>query len=175
MSIPYILKHYNLFIGKKGDGLGTSYAGKVSNVTLPILEIATAEYMGVGMDMPLDVDMGMRKLTSSMTLREYNPDAIKLFGLGTRAPASVVLRGVVDDESGNGVKKVEVQMDGMWTKIDMGSWTSGKAQEMHLHMTAEFYKLTIGDEELIEIDVLNMVRKIGGVDALEATRSQLGL
>ncbi|MEM1000458.1 MAG: phage major tail tube protein [Bacteroidota bacterium] len=175
MNFPYILKHYNLFIGKRGDGLGASYAGKVTNVALPVLEIATSEYQGVGMDMPLDVDMGMRKMTSSMTLREYNPDAIKLFGLGTRAPASVALKGVVDNESGDGPQKVEIQMDGMWTKIDMGSWATGKSQEMRLYLTVEYYKLTIGEEELVEIDVVNMVRKINGVDALEGARSILGL
>ena len=38
-----------------------------------------------------------------------------------------------------------------------------------------YYKLTIDEEELIEIDAINLVRKVGGTDQMEAIRAAIGL
>jgi len=36
-------------------------------------------------------------------------------------------------------------------------------------------KLTIDDEALIEIDAINLVRQVGGIDQMEAVRAAIGL
>jgi P2 family phage contractile tail tube protein len=38
-----------------------------------------------------------------------------------------------------------------------------------------YYKLTIGGRELIEIDKVNMIRKIGGLDQLATIRQAIGV
>ncbi|OZO65940.1 phage major tail tube protein, partial [Escherichia coli] len=38
-----------------------------------------------------------------------------------------------------------------------------------------YYKLTINGEEIIEVDVLNMIYKVGGVDMMEKHRANIGL
>lgn len=173
MQVPHILKNYNLFI----NGIG--FAGRVKEVTLPVLEIATEEFKAAGMVMPMDLDMGMQKLTCSMVLNEYNPEALRLFGLGVGSTASVTLKGVLDNENGqdaaNQVKKIEVKLNGMWTSIDMGTWIVGESQSLTLSMSATYYKVSIANEDLIEIDVLNMVRKIGDNDVYEGSREILGI
>ena len=85
--IPKILKNFNLFV----DGRG--YAGRVEELTLPKLSIKTEEIKNGGMDIPIEVDMGMEKLECEFTLSEYDEEIIKLFGLRVGVPNPLTLRG----------------------------------------------------------------------------------
>ena len=42
-------------------------------------------------------------------------------------------------------------------------------------VAARYYKLAINEEELIEIDAVNLVRKVGGVDQMAEIRAAIGL
>ena len=44
-----------------------------------------------------------------------------------------------------------------------------------LQVAAHYYKLTVGDEELVEIDAVNLVRKVGGVDQMAEIRAAIGV
>ncbi len=163
--IPKVLKNFNLFIKGKG------FAGRVQEVTLPKLSIKTEEYSSGGMDIPVDLDMGMEKMECQMTLSEYNPDVLKLFGLASRSPVDAVLKGALDDEES--VTKVQVELRGMWKELDMGSWKTGEKQTLTASMSVRYYKLTIGPEVLVEIDATNFERKIYGADQLAQVRDIL--
>ena len=41
--------------------------------------------------------------------------------------------------------------------------------------TCSYYKLTVDGEEIIEIDLLNFVEKVNGVDMLEKHRTAMGI
>ena len=41
--------------------------------------------------------------------------------------------------------------------------------------TCSYYKLTVDGAEIIEIDLLNFIEKIDGVDMLDKQRSALGI
>ena len=49
------------------------------------------------------------------------------------------------------------------------------ASTLTVMVAARYYKLAINEEELIEIDAVNLVRKVGGVDQMEAIRTAIGL
>ncbi|MBT8421264.1 MAG: phage major tail tube protein [Gammaproteobacteria bacterium] len=168
MLIPKVIKGFNVFI----DGRG--YAGRVEEATLPKLSIKMEEFSAGGMDIPIDLDMGMEKLECDMTLAEFDTDTIKLFGLGASSPVSATLRGALDDESGE-VVPVTITLKGAWKELDMGSFKGGEKGSLSASMTIRYYKLEIGGEEIVEVDAENMVRKIAGVDQLEKTRAAIGL
>jgi len=165
--IPKVLKGFNLFV----DGRG--YAGRVEEVTLPKLTIKTDELKVGGMDVPIELDMGMDKLECDLTVSEYDAEIIKMFGLGNGAQVPLTLRGGLDDESG--VTPVVITLRGAWRSLDFGSWKSGDKAPLKVSVALRYYRLEIGGKELVEIDPINMVRKIDGKDQLEAMRGALGV
>ena len=167
MSLPKVLKNFNLFV----DGRG--YAGLVEELTLPKLDLKMDELYNGGMDAPIDLEMGMSKLECDFTLSEYNSDVIRQFGLRNGAQAPLTLRGGLDDETG--VTPVIVNVRGAWKDLDLGSWKAGEKAPLKVMVTLRYYKLTIGGEELVEVDVPNMVRIINGEDQLAAMRDAIGL
>ena len=165
--IPKILKNFNLFI----DGRG--YAGKVEEVNLPKLNVKTEEFRAGGMDSPALIDMGIEKLESTFTLLEYDKDILKQFGVISGNVAQVTLRGAMQDESS--VSQVVVKMRGMYTEIDMGKISAGEKGTLQCTLVCRYYALEIDGEKLIEIDIDNMTRIIGGQDKLIDMRKALGI
>ena len=165
--IPKVLKNFNLFV----DGRG--YAGRVDEVTLPKLSLKTEEFIGGGMDVPFELDMGMNKLECDLTISEYDVEIIKMFGLREGAQVPLTMRGGLDGESG--VTPVVINITGAWRDLDFGGWKAGEKAPLKVSVAARYYRLEIDGTELVEIDAENMVRKINGADQLEAMRSALGM
>ncbi len=181
--LPKILKNFNLFV----DGRG--YAGRVEEVTLPKLTIKTEEYQLGGLDTPVQVDMGMDKLECELTLSEYDSHMIKLFGMAdsldipttVRGPfvdailkattdvtnsgqIALTLRGGLSDEVENKTTPVVISLTGTVIELDFGQWKAGENAPLRIRLALRYYKLKIADENLVEIDINNRLRKINGVD-----------
>ncbi len=164
--LPRILKGFTVYV----DGRG--YVGRVENCQLPNLEIATDEYRGGGMDAPVDHDMGMNKLTVSMTIADYDPEIFKQFGL-LEANTPIVVRGAIQRQ-GEGVVPVVVRMRGGFTQINRGQFQQGQRANLEITGSCNTYSESINGETVVDIDVIGMKRIIGGVDQLAGMRAALG-
>jgi len=163
-----ILKNFNLYV----DGRG--YAGNVDEVQLPALTITEEDYRAGGMDAPVGIDMGMEKLEATFKLSKFDRDVITKWGIsaGTRVP--LTLRGALESLDGN-VVPVVVSLVGSIRVMETDAITPGSKAAMTFTMTATSYRYEQDGETLIDIDVLNMTRIIGGVDRLAQIRNAIGL
>ncbi|WP_264376306.1 MULTISPECIES: phage major tail tube protein [unclassified Wolbachia] len=166
--LPKILKNFNVFV----DGRG--YAGKIDEITLPKLTIKTEEYRAGGMDIPINIDMGMEKLEAELTFAEYDSELFRLFGLIDNNAVSLTLRGGLQ-VSNSEAESVVVNLRGLFKELDFGSWKPAEKATLKCTVAANYYKLTIDGRELIEIDAENMIRKIDGVDQMTSMRTALGI
>lgn len=169
MALPRKLKNMNLF----NDGV--SFVGVAAEVVLPTLTRKLEEYRGAGMNGPVDVDLGMEKLTVEHTYGGIVRELFTQFGI-TRADG-VLLRfaGAYQRDDTGEVDAVEVVMRGRHSEIDPGTSRSGEDTEFKATSTLSYYKLSINGEVLVEIDMLNMVENIGGEDRLADQRAAIGL
>jgi len=165
--IPKVLKNFNLFV----DGRG--YAGKCDEITPPKLTLKVDEHRAGGMDVPVELDMGMEKLNMEATLAEYVAEVISLFGLTTSGVKALTLRGALEGDEG--VVPVVINIRATVKEIDLGTWKAGEKAAKKLQFACRYFKYTQDGTELVEIDVENMIRKINGVDQLEAQRKALGI
>ena len=165
--LPKILKNFNLFV----DGRG--YIGRTDEVNPPKLTLKTEEFRGGGMDVPAVVDMGMEKLEASFTLSEYDVDILKQFGLIDGNGVAVTLRGALQDDTNTSA--IVIKLRGLYTEIDMGKFSAGEKGALACTIACRYYSLEIDGENLIEIDVDNMTRVIGGVDKLAEMRNSIGM
>ena len=64
IELPRVLKNMNLFV----DGRG--YAGRIDEIQLPKLTLKTEEHRAGGMDLPVEIDLGMEKLEAELTIAD---------------------------------------------------------------------------------------------------------
>lgn len=166
MATPKILKNFNLYIG------GVTLLGKVEEVTLPDLNVITEEHRAGGMDSPMDIDMGIEKLTLGWKSAEHSAETYSLFGLRNQNAVDVQFRGaLVDDRT---VTPYIVTARGMMTSIKGGTASPAAKNPMEATVSLRYYKLEIGGRTVLEIDVDNLVRQTGdGVDQMAEIRDIL--
>ncbi len=168
MAAEDILKYLNLSV----DGRG--YAGKIEEYNAPDLTLSTEEFRGGGMDAPIDIDMGQEKMTCSFVLTSYDADVLALWGVKDGSTVQLTARGSL--ESLNGVKTpVEHNMQGKIISIARGTWGAGNKPSLTVTASLCYYREVHGQRTLHEIDVINMVRVINGVDQLAEHRANIGL
>lgn len=163
-----ILKNFNLFV----DGRG--YAGNADNVKPPDLALSTEDYRGGGMDAPVKIDMGQEAMESTFTLSKFDPDVLKSFGFKSGNDLPLTFRGAIENLDGT-VEPVKVEMRGRITTASPSEWSAGEKATLSVTVSVNYYRWEQNGEELFEIDVQNMIRRIGGEDQLEAKRNALGI
>ena len=164
-----ILKNFNLYV----DGRG--YAGNVSELTLPPLNLKLDEHRTGGMDAPISVDMGMEKLECSFSLSEHGSDVLRLFGVNSNGRGiALTARGSVESITGEKVPVV-VNMEGTVTSIEDDAWQAGEKVMQKFTVQLVGYKYLYNGDLIHHIDIPNMIRIVNGVDQLAQTRANIGL
>lgn len=168
MALPRILRAFNLFF----DGRG--YAGKIDELELPKLSLKTEEHQAGGMDAPVEIDMGMEKLEATITLADFDENIITFFGLANGAAAQITARGGLAASDGT-VTPVVVNLRGAVKELDPGSWKAGEKATLKFTIGVRYYRYESAGATLLEIDIENMVRNVGGIDQLADLRAAIGV
>lgn len=169
MALPRKLKNMNLF----NDGV--SYMGQVTEVALPKLSRKMEEFRAGGMNAPMETDHGMEKLEMQWKCGGLMDQALKQFGVTDHAGVMLRFAGAYQRDDGSAVDAVQIVVRGRHKEIDMGSAKPGDNTEFSVTSTLTYYKLTLNNTDVIEIDALNMIEKVDGVDRLAEQRRALGL
>jgi len=167
--LPNIVRKMNLFV----DGRG--HAGQLDEVTPPKLTLKTEDYRPGGLDAPIEMDMGMEKLEIGFVLSGANVAIFRSFGILGSDGLPMTIRGGLQRQGSAEVQAVVFTLRGMFREIDLGTWKPGERNTMTVAGGLTYYKVTIGGDEVIEIDLLNVIRKIDGVDHMAALRASIGL
>lgn len=171
MALPRKLKNLNLF----NDA--NSYVGVVKSVTLPPLGRKMESYRGGGMNGPVKADLGFSDDGIQFEWKTGGLDLIALRQFGAVNASGVALRfsGAFQRDDTGDVSAVEVVMRGRHETIEMGDAQPGEDTEHSITTTCSYYKLIVDNEDIIEIDLLNFIEKVNGVDMLEKQRAAIGL
>ena len=145
MAIPKKLRLFTLFVD------GENYIGKVPSVTLPKLTRKTEDYQGGGMlGAAGDASMIVGGVVEELILK-WGGDIDELR-----------LRFVGEIYSGGTSSLLEVEMRGRITEIDQGEAKQGDDTNHTYTIKNTYYKESVDDKPLLEIDLLNFIYKRNG-------------
>lgn len=168
MAADNILKSWALFV----DGRG--YVGNTEQFAPPELKLKGEDFRAGGMDVPISIDMGMEKLTVTFTLTKRCGDMLKLFGGVKGADVALVARGGLESLDGT-VTPMAHTMRGKVMGIKSGELKAGESPKDEYTVDLTYYKYEQGGDAVHEIDVLGMIRIVGGVDQLAEHREACGI
>lgn len=169
MAIPKKLRLFTMFVD------GDNYIGKIPSVTLPKITRKTEDYQGGGMIGSAAVDLGLDSgaLDASMVVGGMVEELILKWGGDID---ELRTRFVGEFYSGGTSSLLEVEMRGRITEVDQGEAKQGDDTNHTYALKNTYYKLSVDDKPLLEIDLLNFIYKRNG-KSLYADRiaSALGL
>lgn len=169
MGMPAKLKNFNLFNDAQ------SYMGLIPELTPPKLTRKMEAYRAGGMTGPVKVDFGNDEIALEWTAGGLLVDALKQYG--SRAHNGVQLRfaGAYENDDTGEVDACEIVVRGRHEEIDMGNAKLTEETNHKFKTTCSYYKLTVNNEVLIELDFINGVENVGGVDRNAKIRTAIGL
>jgi uncharacterized protein len=165
MALPRKLKSLNLF------NEGASYLGLVASVTLPKLRRKLEDWRGGGMDGTVKIDMGADAMELEFTTGGPMRDVLRQFGLTSLSGAFLRFAGAYQDDGTGSVDTVEITVRGRHEEIDMGEAKPGEGGEFKVKSALTYYRLDWNGVTEIEIDVLNGVFVVGGIDRTAEIRA----
>lgn len=168
MSLPRKLKHFNVFYN------GEEFFGQATEITLPKLAIKAEAYRGGGMPGEVDIDLGIEKLELEHSYGGLIYQIFKDFGITSVSGVLLRFAGSYQRDDTGDTDAVEAICRGRHTEVDQGSAKAGDDTEFKVKSTLSYYKLTVNGTTLIEIDMINMVYVVNGVDRLEQHRRNIG-
>ncbi|WP_234406310.1 phage major tail tube protein [Methylobacillus glycogenes] len=168
--LPSILKDFNLFNDAQ------SYQGRIDEIILPTLSRKLEEYQGGGMVGPVDIDLGQEKLDLEWTVKGFDLKAMQQYGYVGVAGVGLRFNGAYQEDENCSIKAVEISVRGRHVSIESGSAKKGETNaNTKVKSNLSYYKLTVDGEEIIELDLINYVYKVNGVDQLKDMRAAIGL
>lgn len=168
MGMPAVLKNFAVFVD------GTSYMGQVDSVTLPKLKRKMEEFRAGGMRVSAKVDMGLEALEADISAGGWLRDVLRQWGTARADGVPLRFAGAVQSDDSGDYEAVEVYMRGRWEELDMGDAKAGDKSEFKAKMQLTYYRLVWEGEDIIEIDALGLVEKVGGNDVAARVREILG-
>lgn len=128
----------------------------------------TEDHRAGGMDAPLPIDLGMNLLDLTFTMAEWSPVIFRQFGLINQSAVQCTFRAaMVDDEA---VWPMVVHARGMYRTVSPQEVSNAQKNTLQASLGLRYIRVIMNGEDLIEIDIPNMVRRINGSDQLAAMR-----
>lgn len=169
MGLPRKLKNFNLY----NDG--NSYMGVVGEFTQPKIAAQMEDWRGGGMLGPVKIDMGLEGMEAEFSVGGLVTQIIRQFGIPRVDGVLLRLVGAYQRDDGSAPQSVETVMRGRYQEIDMGNAKAGEDTEHKAKMPLSYYKLVVDGRVEMEIDMINSVFIVDGIDRYAEIRAAIGL
>jgi P2 family phage contractile tail tube protein len=164
-EIPLKVKDFSLFVEARG------YAGLVEEITLPNVTHKTQEIDVGGLSGTMRYKMKLEAMEAQFKFATWEGSIFQIIGASQNEKLRVIARGSL--ERHETVIPVTIVLNGAISSIEPSALSVSGETSLMMKMEVEYYKFTRGIEKLIEVDILNNVLDVGGVDLLADRRRAL--
>lgn len=162
--------HANIYIAGTNDQIG-----RASEVKLPDIAPDVVEHKGLGMVGTLELPAGLQKMNVSIKWDGIYSDAFR-FGANPFQARRFQARASVQTYDAQGLVNevpLVVLFSGTFTKLGGLAFKAKESATQETEIACHYIKCTLGGVDQYEIDVLNNVWIVDGVDVLEQLRGNL--
>lgn len=154
-----------------------SVHGEASEVTAPTISATMTDYNALGMIAKAEFFNGFEAMETSIKWK-YPDNAIKKACANFMKPVEIMIRSSKAEYDNNGLtaeKPVVLHIKGYPKQHETGGYKAKEDVELNTTFSTLYLKEIVDGEEIVEIDVLNNIYKVGGEDLLAERRQNLGI
>lgn len=157
---------------------GVHRIGVAKELTLPTMTTTQRDFSALGLMGKAMLPTGMDAMEGSIVLNAPNPQFLSL-AANPNAVRQLVGRGSLE-EFNSSVGRVSqvpysVTISAMFKDLNMGSFTSGEANEPEVSYNCLAFKLEIGGVVVFDYDTYNNIFKVNGEEVNADLRTNFGL
>lgn len=168
MRLPAKLKNWDVHVD------GESYAGIAGELSLPKIAEKVEGWRGAGMLAEVDIGMGLEKLELEAKYGGLVLGILRQFGVTSLGGVMIRFNGAYQDDMTGRVAAAELVVRGKHVEIDPGTAKPGDNTEWTVKSTLTYLRWRVNGRTEVEIDVINCVMIIDGIDRMAAIRAAMG-
>lgn len=156
---------------------GASTHGTASEVTPPEVSAQMTDYNSLGMVGTAQFFNGFEAMEASIKWNFPSNDVMRACADPQQA-VDLMVRSSKAEYDSAGVSTeapIVIFMRGFPKKTAVGGFKKGEDTSPETTFGINYYKLEVDGEEIVELDVLNNIYKVDGIDVLSARRANLGI
>jgi len=155
---------------------GNSFLGKAAEVKAPEVVATLTEHAALGMAGKLELPSGIDTMEASILWNSLYEDVLLKAGNPFQA-VQLQVRSSQETYAGTGRTKevpVVLFMTGQFKKMPLGGFKQHDNVQIETALVITYCRLNIDGNDIVEVDVLANIWKVGGVDILANFRSNIG-
>jgi P2 family phage contractile tail tube protein len=156
---------------------GNNTYGKVEEVNNPEIKAKMTDHKVLGMNGTLELPSGLDKMEASFKLN--GPlDEVSAISADVKTSHDFMFRGSLESYKGQSVvaqRPYVCSWKGTFKNSPGGNQKQHENPELNYSVNVTYYKLTIDGVVMVEIDIINNIHKVKGVDQLAQYKQNLGL
>ncbi len=168
MRLPSKLKNWDLHVD------GVNYAGEVGEIALPKIAEKVEQWRGAGMLGEVDIGMGLEKLEMETKFGGLVLGILRQFGVVSLGGVMLRFNGAYQDDYTATTVAAELVVRGKHTEIDPGTAKPGDNTEWTVKSTLTYLRWRINGRTEVEIDIINGIFIVDGIDRWAAIRAAMG-
>jgi hypothetical protein len=155
---------------------GNSMLGKAEEVKLPDITSLMTEHKAMGMIAKIELPSGFDKLDGEVKWNSFYPDVAATMGdFFTMVPLQI--RSSVETWGAGGRTEqlpLVTFITALFKKNPLGSFKQNDNAEFSSGFAAYYIRQQLAGKDIVELDVLANIYKVGGVDKLDLFRANQG-
>ncbi|MBB3953407.1 phage major tail tube protein [Novosphingobium sediminicola] len=155
MGLPRTLKNLNSFVN------GVDYRGVIGEFEQPKLAEGTNDWRGGGMPGTVKVKNGLEAMEATLTFGGHETGLVRQFG---QDDTRIRLVCAYQANSNSAPQAVDIYMRGSFNEIDFGKDKPGEQTEHKYKADLTYYRREVNGLVEVEIDMINGIYIVGGVD-----------
>lgn len=151
--------------------------GQASEITPPTITALMTDYKSMGMVGSIELFNGFDKLETTIKWTYPDNEAQKACANFLK-PVDLMIRSSKAQYDNGGITNevpIVMYVRGYSKAHPAGSFKAKEDTELENTFAVQYYKLEIDGEEIVEIDVMNNIYKVGGEDLMAERRQNLGI
>jgi P2 family phage contractile tail tube protein len=166
------LENANIYDSQLG-----SLLGRASEVELPNITAVMEDFEAMGMNAKLELPTGIDKMEAKIRWNSKYPEAEARYSSVYDAISLQVRSSSSIYEGGSRVQEqpVVIFLRGTPKNSTGGTFKQNAFEGKETDLNVTYYRLRINGFDLVEIDALNNIYKVNGVDKLANFRANLGI
>ena len=156
---------------------GTDFMGMAEEVNLPQIKYKTQDVKALGLYFDFETTSGGEKLEASIKLNSLYSEFITLAG-NPQKIRTIIVRSSQETWDQTGVisqVSVKAELRGVFKEYGTGKYKAHEAVEVgEAKSSVNYFKYTVDDVDIIEIDVFANKFYIAGEDILAAYKENIG-
>lgn len=155
---------------------GGSCLGRAEEITLPDVQTKMSDHKALGMIGELELPAGLQKMSAKFKWNSIYRNVMATTYDPYNATSITVRTNIETWEGGSRVAQQSgvIYLVGTWKKTGGIGFKPQDNVELESEMNVTAYKMEIGGIEVVSVDILNNIWRVGGVDMLSSFRQNLG-